>query len=121
MKCRYVKENNIQCNAYVMAGSEYCYMHNPEIDEDKKRVGQAKGGSKPRVERVRGFEFVEIQEAKDILTLLNGTISRVVSGSISTRTANTIGYLAGVYLKAFELTSLEQRVNALEQKSLSQG
>ncbi len=104
-----------------MTGSDYCYLHNPDINEDEKREAQAKGGSKPRHEEGQGVELVEIQEPKDILVLLNGTIGRVMKGTISTRTANTVGYLAGIYLKAFEVASLEERVNALEEKSLSQG
>ncbi len=120
MNCQYINENE-QCKAYAMKGASYCYMHNPNISEQEKREAQARGGSKLRVEGRKISEPIELAETKDVLVLLNDTVNRVRAGSMSTKTANTLGYLATVYLRAYEVTELERRVRELEQKEQERG
>lgn len=119
MKCIAIKDNQERCEAYSMSGSEYCYLHNPDISEEDRQAGRVKGGSKARIDvGVKTLRVIDIQEPSGVLELLNDTVRRVRAGSMSVKTANTLGYLATVYLRAFEVTKLEERVKALEENSL---
>ena len=57
---------------------------------------------------------MDINSAKDITKLLAETINQVREGNLDCRIANTIGFLAGVTLKAFEISKLEERIKKIE-------
>jgi len=50
----------------------------------------------------------------DVATLLNHVINDTLQLENSLQRARTIGYLAGLILKALEMSTLEQRVAAVE-------
>ncbi len=54
------------------------------------------------------------------MKLLTDTINQVGQGSLDCRIGNTIGYLAGIALKAYETSELEGRLEKLETAVKSQ-
>jgi len=58
---------------------------------------------------------VSVETPADVLNVVRGAILDVLRLENSIARARTLGYLAGVALKAFEVTELDQRLTALEQ------
>jgi len=114
MKCIYIKEGGEQCNAFAMGNSQFCYLHNPDITDEEKRINQTKGG-KSNIIRVNGsLPLIRAKTSQEVAELLEKTINEVRSGELDPRIANTIGYLAGHALKALEASNLDQRVEMVE-------
>jgi len=115
MRCKYIKDNGEQCKANAMSDSDYCYLHNPDISEEEKREAQIRGGRNRSIAITEPLNKITVSSGEDIFTLLDTTIQEVRSGEIDPKIANTIGYLAGVMIKAYEVAKLERRVIDLEQ------
>lgn len=111
-KCQFIKAEGQECQANAMTGSEYCFMHNPNM-ETERQIALSKGGSAPR----RAYEAlseVKIENTKDVVNLLATTISEVRAGIVELRVANCIGYLSGHLIKAFEVSDFEDRLSRIE-------
>jgi len=115
MKCIYIKEDGGQCNAFAMEGSQYCYLHNPNISPEEKRINQTKGGKSNTIKVNASLPLVKVKTPQDVAGLLEMTINEVRSGELDPRIANTIGYLTGHLIKAIEVGEVEKRINAIEE------
>jgi len=114
MKCTFIKENNEQCQAASMKDSQYCFLHNPEIPEEKKKLVQAKGG-KGNITRIQNpLPPITVNTPDDVVSLLTDTINRVRSGELDVRIANVLGYLSGHLIKALEVSEVDKRVSTIE-------
>lgn len=113
MKCQQ-KINGKQCGANVLRGSQFCYHHDPKISQEEKRKAQAKGGQNRSQKVSKPLDPMGIVNAGDITFLIADTINQVRVGEMDCRVANTIGYLAGVALKSFEISNIEKRLEKIE-------
>ena len=113
MRCGYIKSNKKQCAAHAMAGSKFCFTHNPDTKE-QKRAAVIRGGKMSKKNR-SSLPPVILNQSKDVVALLATTINEVRSGSIELRVANCIGYLSGHLIKAIEISDLEERVSKIEE------
>ena len=57
---------------------------------------------------------VPLDDTRDVVRLLADTINHVRRGEIDPRVANSVGYLAGILIKALERGEIEARLEALE-------
>lgn len=114
MKCNFIKENGKQCQANAMSESDYCYLHNPEIAEEVKRLNQIRGGENRAVVLKEALPPMEIHTPDDTISLLADTIGRVRAGEMDIKVANCIGVLSGHLLKAFEVARLNDKVELIE-------
>lgn len=114
MKCIYIKPNGDQCGANPMSGSDYCYIHNPDISQEEKLQTQTKGGQNRGLKVYQPLPPVKLEKTKDIMALLTDTINQVRCGGLDCKIANSIGYLAGVAVKTYELSELEERLDRIE-------
>ncbi len=114
MKCEYIKQNNSRCNANAMTDSKFCFRHNPDM-EIERNIAVLKGGyaSKKPGELLPP---VKLKSINDISGLIEDTINRIRTEPLSHHQANSIGYLSGILLKAFEVGEYEKRLEALEQR-----
>lgn len=104
------------CSATALPGGRYCLFHDPEHAE-RCAEGRRHGGVHRNQTRScldPDAPDVVIHGAKDVCTLIVTTINDVRKGRIDPKIANTIGFLAGVAIKAFEVGELEARLNELE-------
>jgi hypothetical protein len=58
--------------------------------------------------------------ADDAVSLLGDTINRPRTGELDPRVANSIGYLCGILLRAFEVNNVEDRLAILEAAVINQ-
>ena len=112
-KCIFTKSDGNKCQANAMKESQFCFSHNPDMEEERKSA-VSRGGSSPR-RNYKPLPPVKIESTKDIVNLISTTISEIRAGSIELRVANCIGYLSGHLIKAFEVSSLEERLTKLEE------
>src|SRR3989338_6820943 len=119
MMCIFIKENKKRCGANPMIKSRFCFYHNPEVSQEEKLEAQIRGGMANKVGVKEPLPIIRVQNTKDVVSLLEDTISRVRNGSLDLKIANTIGYLSGHLLKALETSDLEERMEKLEEIALT--
>ena len=113
-KCRHIKDDGQPCGAYAMTGSEYCYLHNPAISDDKKRIAQVKGGEARALTIAEPLPYMMLENPHDAIILIADTINRVRAGELDVRIANCIGVLSGHLIKAFETAQLKDKVEMID-------
>lgn len=118
MKCSFLSKDKSNCSAHAMIGSQYCYFHNPEIDEGSKKSAQSRGGKGNATLIREPLPPVSIKEAKDVVLLLEDTVNRVRAGEVEVRIGNCIGLLSGQIIKALEIAQLQNRVEIIERAIL---
>lgn len=107
------------CASAALIGSDYCFFHDPSTAEDRKiatrKGGHARYGQSLAVTDSSPMEFYSMEDVIDLLTLaINDTL---LLGNSATRN-RTLGYLAGVLVTVFQVSDVEQRLLALEAKTL---
>jgi hypothetical protein len=117
MKCKHIKKDGEKCKANAMQNG-YCFLHNPDISEEEKQLVRVKGGENNIVLIGEIIPPRSIRTNSDIVELLEDVINRVGQGELDVRTANTIGYLAGVSQKAIRETEIEDRLKRIEESLL---
>lgn len=114
MKCLYTKTDGGECNANAMTGSDFCYLHNPDIPEGEKRLAQTRGGEARNLTLSEPLPDLPLTSPSDAVVLVADTIRRVRAGSLDIRTANCLGFLTDKLLKAFEVSRLNDKVEFIE-------
>jgi len=118
-RCKATTRSGEPCKAYALEGSEFCFWHDPERKAER-HAARAKGGQARHGRTVKppnGRDPVTVESAADVLPILERAINDVLALENSISRARAIGYLAGQVVKAFEVTELEQRVEALEKNT----
>jgi hypothetical protein len=115
MNCTHIKLNGVRCQAKAIKGSDLCFTHNPEYTEEKK-IAVSRGGLNRRHLETYG-EPLKLNTPDDIKKLIGDTINLIWIGKMSAnQPANSIGFLARVFLDAHEQSELEERLTQLEER-----
>jgi hypothetical protein len=108
------------CRAYAVAGSDYCFHHEPALAAARRRA-RSKGGRARHGRRVGSVAAREaaaagitLEDATDAVALLETTIRDTLGLENSLSRARTLGYLTNLFLRAIDITVLEERVARLE-------
>ena len=118
MKCQFIKPDDNECKANAMKESDFCYLHNPEIDEEEKHFSQSRGGKANKHILQVPLEPRQVKNPSDVVSLLEETINKVRSGELDLKIANCIGYLSGHITKALEIAEIEKRIEIIERAVL---
>lgn len=114
MKCEFIKTDGTKCEAHAVKGSEFCYFHNPDISDEEKREAQSNGGKTKALRINEPLPELALTMPDHAVLLIADTISRVRAGTLDIRTANCLGFLSDKFLKAFEVSQLNDRVEVIE-------
>jgi hypothetical protein len=111
--CAAIKTNGARCGARAMSGSEWCWNHDPEHAEARRRNG-SKGGKhagrgRPQIEVRRLMDRIE-QIAEGVL---DGSIEKS-KGSIAGQLLNYCLRGVSISLEAREQEELEARIEQIE-------
>ena len=115
--CAAIKPNGVRCQARAMEGYAYCYNHNPEFTDARRRNASKGGKQGGRGRPARpGAEGLQ-----DIQNLLADLTSGVISGEVTREVAIAANQLLNTSLRALELErkwrelgELEARLEAVE-------
>lgn len=111
MKCQFIKPDTTQCKANAMIGAEFCFTHNPDV-QDEKEMAVIKGGLalKPRKD-AELMPHISIKNVDDVMALIEDTLNRVRTEPMTHQKANCIGYLANIAIKALEVGELDDKLD----------
>lgn len=117
LKCQATTQNGTPCQAYALAGSDYCFHHDP--DQATQRLAARSKGGRARHGRHIGpvgqAEPVALDTMTGVTILLKQTINDTLKLENSLQRARTIGYLTGHFLKALDMAVLERALESREQ------
>ena len=108
-KCSFILESGRQCGAYALTNKDYCFSHDPESRE-KKALAVRKGGLAKAVIIPEVLEDIKVDTPDDVIILLGKTLKEVRAGRLPSQTANTIGFLSGHLIRAFEVARMNDKI-----------
>jgi hypothetical protein len=115
--CEALNQRGERCQAPPLKGSRFCYHHAPELAAERaaarRRGGLRSHGLNPEAPAPE----VRFRAVSDVLRLLEVAGEDILRQKPSLARARALAYLGGVCLKAFELSEIEARVRALENRS----
>lgn len=111
------------CRAIPSKATGWCFFHDPSPEAVTKREkGREEGGKNSR-QQAPAAKTLDAEEPElhlrtkaDLLTLMALTINQVRRGQIGCEVGRTVGYLAGVGLKALDEGTSDERLKALEEQ-----
>lgn len=116
------------CRAFAIAGSQYCFTHDPA--RAGQRAAAHSAGGKARHGRIigpmkassagPGAAPVTLASVGDVVKLLECEVNSMLTLEPSLSRGQTIARLAMVFIKAFEVSEIEQRLDALEKRIVGQ-
>ncbi len=114
--CSARTQTGAACQGRAKSGMAFCTFHDPQAAVEQEEARRAGGRSRSAPRAVLPAEEADLvlEGPRDLPTLLADTINRVRKGALDPRVANTVGYLAGVLIRAFEVSELEERIRRLE-------
>ncbi len=113
--CKHIKPDRQRCQAAPMEGAEYCYFHSPEKAKERAEA-RKKGGVNRRVGGRTNPGHYSIRTASDIMAILEIALNDAATLENSHSRIRSMGYLCGIALKGLEVSELEARVSALEER-----
>ena len=116
MKCRHTKTDGNQCRANALGGSNFCFWHHPDRKKEVIEAGRTGGLKGKLVVLPLGTPDIVVATMADVVILMEATINQVRRGEMDPRVANTVGYLAGIFMKAYEGSGLEVQLQELYQR-----
>ena len=113
--CQALKSDGRACKAHTVAGSRFCFFHNPNATESR-REAQRKGGSKgTRLQVISSAaRDFDLSNPKGVAELLAYAANRVVRGELDSKSAYALGYLADCALRAHNAGTVTERLDWLE-------
>ena len=113
-KCIQRKKAGARCNARPMEHSEFCFFHDPARAKERARAQRAGGLRNRAVALPSSVPDAPLADLRDVVRLVADTINQVRRGEIDPRIANSVGFLAGILIKAWDRGEFEARLKALE-------
>jgi len=106
-RCSYISKIGSRCHADPELGKRYCFFHDP--DRKKKQAEARRQGGEARSQESEteieiplppDLSAVPLRKASDVVELTLQAINQLRGGEIDLRTANAIGYLTSLLLRA---------------------
>lgn len=115
MKCEAIKLNSERCNANSLRDGSFCFRHDNK-QKNKARQASSNGGQSRRLYNRLG-NHTRLETPKDIQNLMAKAINHLWTGRMpSNNPAGSLGYMAKIFLEAYEKSELEERVELLEKR-----
>ena len=112
-KCKYILDDGERCRAYALKDKDYCFSHDPESQEEKA-LAVRNGGLVKQIKINGELQTIDVKTPKDVVKVLSMTIAEVREGKLPPQIANTIGFLSGHLLRAFEIAETNDKVEEVK-------
>jgi hypothetical protein len=119
-QCHAVRRAGGRCTANAMAGSKFCFFHDPSMASRRTEARRAGGRKNKAAVLSANLPDSPLKNVADVVSLLAATLNQVRRGELDPKFANCIGYLSGILIKALETEDIEARIASLEQAILTQ-
>ena len=106
-QCIQIKSNGERCQSRAVEGSDRCFFH---ADHGKLLEATSLGGKQGK-RTVLAESSLSLRTVDDVKLLLETTINEVRTGQLDRAIGNTVGYLAGILMKAFELSDSDKKLD----------
>jgi len=114
--CKATTRGGRPCQAFPVAGSDFCFWHDPSRAA-QRTLARKKGGRARHGRRLSTTgEIVKLGSVADVVALLEGAVGDLLELENSVARARAVATLAGVVVKALEVSELEDRIARLEDK-----
>ena len=113
-KCKYILSDGSQCKAWSLKDKNYCFSHDPE-NVESKHLAVVKGGSVKQIKVSEPLKEIQIKSPQDVITLLTATIAEIRQGELDPRVGTAIAYIASVLVKTFEVTQVNEKMEAMKE------
>ena len=115
--CKGKKRNGQLCSGYAIVGSDYCFFHDPSRAHDVVQAGRSGGQHNKAVHAGDARQLpVSARTVEDAQQVLAYALAELVEQDNSVARARTLIALAEVIVKIAEISEIEQRIQALENK-----
>ncbi len=101
------------CRGYPIAGSNYCFAHDPQRKQERG-IARRKGGLNRRTKPSKSGYPGDIAKLADILFWLNRTLVDTWQQENSLQRSRTIGSLLGIARKILVDSEIEERLLLVE-------
>jgi hypothetical protein len=109
--CEEKNKDGKPCGATPLSGKNICLFHS---GDNASQLG-ARGGRRRAIYRPDGLaQFEPPKTAADLTALFATSIIEMRSGKLDPRVANSISYLGLGFLKALDVSTIEERLDAVE-------
>ena len=65
-KCKHIKDDGKKCKAYKMAGSEYCYFHDPKLVKERLDAASRGGKLKAKLSQVKEIVKAAVENRPEL-------------------------------------------------------
>lgn len=115
MRCKATTQSGQPCEMACLANSDWCFAHAPEKGRERA-AARKRGGLNRRAPAPSGDQIppTDLRDVRSIQELLERVVTDTLAQENSAQRSRTIGYLAGLLLKAVEVGEFEARLAAIE-------
>ena len=113
MQCEHKKRDGKRCGARALTGQKRCAIH---AHPGRAAELGSKGGRRRAMYSATDLREFAPKTAADLRDLLAESIIEIRSGKLDPKIANALGYIGTNYLRAVEVSDVQERLNALESR-----
>lgn len=115
MRCEAKKSDKRKCKANAMHGSKFCFRHDKSVRKEALRASSEGGQARRHYVQLGGP--IELKTPEDIKIFMAKTINSLWTGKMpSNNPAGGLGYMAKIFLEAYDKSELEARIELLEKR-----
>jgi hypothetical protein len=116
VQCAAITRGGSRCGSAVLAGSRYCWTHDPAAAD--RRLEASKKGGRARSNKARAAKQIPAaMSAEDLAGWLSLLFTSVMTGRIEPKIGTACASIARVLHEVKTVTELEQRLSELEQRA----
>jgi hypothetical protein len=116
VQCAAITRGGSRCGSAVLAGSRYCWTHDPAAAD--RRLEASKKGGRARSNKARAAKQIPAaMSAEDLAGWLSLLFTSVMTGRIEPKIGTACASIARVLHEVKTMTELEQRLTQLEERA----
>jgi hypothetical protein len=117
-RCAAITRGGSRCASAVLAGSTFCWTHDPAAADRRIEASKKKKGGKARANAERARKMIPPAMTSDELGgWLSLLFSNVMTGRIEPKIGTACATIARALLEVRTTTELERRIEELEQRA----
>lgn len=114
VQCEAITASGTQCRAAAMAGSKYCFMHDP-AQAAARAAARSRGGKARHGRKLAGNgPAVTLATVGDVVSVLEDELSSLLTLEVSVSRARAVAYLGSVAARALEVSVFEPLLAEIE-------